>query len=71
MEYPMSGNLKLCSTCEYWAGARQINYYGTHVMLEDQSVKGKCCCFNSPYARGERYSNNSACFNYERWKVLK
>lgn len=39
MEYQMSGNSKLCATCEYWVGSRQPNTFGTTVILEDQSIK--------------------------------
>ena len=71
MDYPMGGHQKLCGTCAYWLGAREPNFYGTNVMLESQSVKGKCWCMQSPYARTEKYSNTTTCSYYKKWEVLK
>ena len=71
MEYQMGGSQKLCATCEFWAGPRSVNFYGSHVVLPDQSVNGRCMCLNGPHARGERYSNFTTCFSYEKWRVLK
>ena len=62
---------KLCATCEYWSGPRQPNWLGSHVVLPDQSVGGKCVCLNGPHARADRLSNMTACYCYEKWKVLK
>ena len=71
MLYPMSGHLKLCGTCSYWMGQRQPNFYGNAVMLEGQSVKGKCWCLEGPHKRADRYSNNTTCSCYKKWEVLK
>ncbi len=72
MSYPMSGTQRLCGTCCYWVGPREPNFYGSAVMLDNQSIKGKCFCLNgAPHARAERYSNNSACSCYKRWCVLR
>lgn len=71
MEYQMSGNSKLCATCEYWVGSRQPNTFGSTVILEDQSIKGKCFCLNGPHARTERLSNSTSCFCYKKWATLK
>lgn len=69
--YQMSEGAKLCATCEYWIGPRQPNYIGSHVELEQQSVKGKCFCYGGPHMRSERLSNMCACSRYEKWSVLK
>lgn len=71
MEYQMNGISKLCGTCEYWVGPRQPNIYGTFVILENQSVSGKCWCLNCPYARSSKLSNTCSCNYYKKWSVLK
>ena len=71
MEYQMSGNSKLCGTCEYWTGSRQPNTFGSAVILESQSIPGKCFCLNGPHARGERLSNSTSCFCYKKWATLR
>ena len=71
MEYKMNGCEKLCATCEYWVGPRQPDFYGSHVVLPDQCVKGKCMCLNAPWARSDRFSNTTTCNNYKKWGVLK
>lgn len=71
MSYQMSGTQKLCATCVYWIGQREPNFYGNAVILENQSVKGKCWCLSGPFARAERSSNMGACSKYEKWPVLR
>ena len=71
MSYPMSSFSKLCGTCEFWIGPRNPNFFGTHVELDSQSVKGKCWCLNGPHPRTERYSNSTTCSCYKKWAVLK
>ena len=71
MEYKMNGCQMLCATCEYWAGPRQLDYFGCHVVLPDQSVNGKCMCLNGPLARADRLSNHTTCNFYKKWAVLK
>lgn len=71
MEYKMNGCQKLCATCEYWAGPRQLDYFAGHVVLPNQSINGKCMCMNGPHARGDRLSNYTTCSCYKKWGVLK
>ena len=71
MEYSMPGHSRLCGTCEFWVGARHPDFYGTHAILEEQSVKGKCWCLNGPCSRMEKLSNFCGCNRYKKWSVLK
>jgi hypothetical protein len=67
----MGSTQKLCGTCCYWVGPREPNFYGSAVMLDNQSVKGKCFCFGGPHMRADRLSNFTTCSRYEKWKVLR
>ena len=67
----MNGHSKLCGTCEYWLGPRQLNFYSTSVILSESNVKGKCWCLTGPFARAERLSNFTTCPCYKKWSVLK
>lgn len=71
MEYQMGGYQKLCATCEYWIGPRQPNFLYSHVVLPNESVAGKCACYNGPHARADRLSNFTVCNCYKKWAVLK
>ena len=71
MSYQMSGNMQLCGTCEYWVGAREPSYFGNAVLLDNQSVKGKCFCLNGPFSRAERFSNSSTCGYYRKWLLIQ
>ena len=71
MSYQMGSSQKLCATCGYWIGQREPNFYGSMVVLESQSVRGKCWCLGGPFARAEKFSNTCACSRYERWIVLR
>ena len=67
----MAGHSKLCATCNYWVGPRQLNFMASHVILPQQSIMGKCQCQGGPFLRGDRLSNMCACSRYEKWSVLK
>ena len=71
MSYQFNGCTKLCVTCEYWMGPRMPNQQSTHVVVDDQSVKGKCWCLGGPHARADRLSNFTTCSRYQKWSVLK
>lgn len=71
MSYQMGGCQKLCATCGFWVGPREPNYFANMVVLDNQSIKGKCFCLNGPHARAERLSNSGACSRYEKWQILK
>ena len=71
MDYKMGSGQKLCATCEYWAGPRQLDFFASSVVLPNQSVNGKCACRNASWYRGDRLSNMTACFSYQKWACLK
>ena len=71
MSYQMSSFQNLCATCNFWIGPRMPNTWGNAVILDDQSVKGKCWCLRGPHARADRYSNSSTCHCYQKWAVIQ
>ena len=71
MSFNFNSCTKLCVTCNYWMGPRMPNQWANQVIVDEQSVKGKCWCLNGPHARADRYSNTCSCSRYEKWSVLK
>ena len=71
MSYQMPGHSQLCGTCEFWVGEREPNFYGSAVVLPDQSTRGKCFCLSGPHQRADRYSNNSTCGCYRKWLLIQ
>ncbi len=71
MSYQMGGHSQLCATCEFWIGVREPNFYGNAVVLESQSVRGKCFCLSGPHSRADRLSNSSTCSCYKKWLIIQ
>ena len=71
VEYRMGGNQSLCATCEFWVGPRQPDYFGSAVILPEQSIYGQCFCLESSMARAQRLSNTCACRHYKKWSLIK
>lgn len=62
-----SGNSKLCATCAYWAGQRDVNQFCSWVT--NCAGNGRCtvnrCVIKTTMA------NQCACSSWKKWPVLK
>ncbi len=67
-QYPY--NWKNCSTCAYWTGVRETNYFGERVTVESYNTRGKCMRRNSGWFNQEKQACAS-CPYFEKWAVLK
>ncbi len=67
MDY--SGNQKLCATCVYWIAQRDVDLYGSRVT--DCVGTGRCAIPQGPHRNSQRAANMCACWNYQKWPVLK
>lgn len=63
------GSYKLCATCTYWAGQRNVDRFGNCVT--NCAGEGRCANPQAPHWNGQRMANSCACFSYEKWSVLK
>lgn len=63
-------NLKYCSTCAYWTGARKIDNYGQRVTVQIPSERGKCAIPQGPCRNRQTLAINT-CIKWEKWPVLK
>ena len=62
-------NQKMCATCAFWTGQRECDSYGMNV--KNCTGYGKCAVPNGPFKNSDRLGNTCACFNWEKWPVLK
>ena len=67
MEKEYAASLKLCATCAYWLGQRDINIYGTMVLKCRE--EGRCAVPHGPIRITP--ANKCACFDWKKWTVLK
>ncbi|MBE6649159.1 MAG: hypothetical protein E7614_06535 [Ruminococcaceae bacterium] len=65
--YPSSW--KNCATCAFWLGERDTDHFYQRVLLENSSVKGRCC--NKNGWRNCEKSASQTCNAWEKWPVLK
>ena len=63
------GSQKLCATCVYWIGRRDVDLYGSKVTNCDQ--EGRCAIPSGPHRNTQRQANFCACSRYEKWPVLR
>ena len=64
-----AGHSKLCATCVYWIAKRDTDTFNSCV--KNCSDVGRC---GNPYGvlrNAQRYANNGACNEYQKWPVLK
>lgn len=70
MSISYSKNFKNCATCDYWLGARDIDYFATTVKVESNTEKGRCMCPSGGFRNVQRPANMS-CANYKKWDIFK
>ena len=69
--FTLTNGERYCGTCEYWQGAREIQYYGTRVGFEDVYVSAKCTVPQTGFQMGPNGTNHPACQYYKKWGALK
>ena len=62
-------NWKNCATCVFWVANRDVDNFGSYVILDSRQQKGKCMCRGSGWCRMER-EGSSQCPSYQKWPVL-
>lgn len=69
MGWTYNGSHRLCATCAYWTGAREITSGSTSVTNCEGT--GKCAIPNGPLRNFERLGNTCACQDWKKWPVLR
>ncbi len=67
MSLKWSSSQKLCATCEYWAGIRNIDFSRRYV--SDFSKTGKCLLKGGPAWNADQ-PHGALCSKYRKWAVL-
>ncbi len=60
-----SKNARLCATCQYWLGARELKKSGS--VLHD--YEGVCSAAGSPY-KGKTVRANQSCTHWHKWVLI-
>ena len=64
MTYQIPNEWKQCSTCEKWAGKRNLDVHRTFVETEDALAQGEC--IGGPWDRTQTYANHQ-CDGWSKW----
>jgi hypothetical protein len=62
-------NFKVCVTCEYWAGSRQLDTFRIDAIVDSISSKGKCTLEGA--FKGLDKSANGTCNKWQVWGAMK
>lgn len=65
-----SSNFKNCSTCDYWAGSRDIDSSRSKSMVASASEKGKCVSKDSPWKMGIKSASQN-CPKWKKWGAFR
>ena len=60
-------SVKVCSTCEFWAGSRAPDPFNRNVVVET-TAKGRCV---GPLKGPALHSYNYSCSHFRSWGVLR
>jgi hypothetical protein len=63
-----SPNMKLCATCERWAGARKVNPTRAFVSTASPTTQGECLGGAHSHAQTPA---SGTCGKYRKWSVLR
>ena len=67
MSSRIPSSVKLCATCEFWAGTRAPDAFNKNVVV-DITTKGRCV---GPLKGPTLYLSNHSCSHFRSWGVLK
>lgn len=62
-----SPNVKICATCSYWGGNRQVVNLGNNIEVSN-GENGKC---NYSSKRGTSCQENVSCQFWSKWTALQ
>jgi len=69
MEQSFAKLIKICSTCEYWEGARKLEYNDTRIKV-DNMAKAKCVLKGGPWYNVMKDTMQS-CAKWKLWFRIK
>lgn len=62
---------KVCATCSYWGGSRDLKQYGDYVELDSPMQTGACYNHNSGWFNGSPVQASSYCRCWIKWSALR
>ena len=65
-----SNSWKVCATCSFWCGPRDVDSFGQYVTVESAMTQGKCMG-NCGWRNSMRQANGSSCNAFQKWAVLR
>ena len=70
MAQKFPGSWNNCATCSFWTGAREVDFFGQWVTVEQRTSAGRCACRASGWGRIEKEAWMS-CSHYDKWGPVK
>ncbi len=63
--------VKVCATCNFWGGARNVMQWGDYVELDSPMDTGPCYSNNSGWRGGSEVQACGGCNCWQKWSSLK
>lgn len=71
MSQQYNSMFKICATCQYWSGSRDLMQYGDYIELDSPMQTGKCYNRYSGWFNGSPVQANCECRCWEKWSALR
>lgn len=63
--------MKICATCQYWGGSREVKQWGAYLEINSSTDTGLCYSSNSSFGYGPPMQACNGCPCWEKWAPLK
>lgn len=62
---------KVCATCNYWGGSRELKQYGDYIELDSPMDTGACYSNDSGWKNSSPVQACSGCPYWQKWTALR
>lgn len=62
---------KVCATCKYWGGPRDLKQYGDYVEIGSPMDRGACYSRDSGWLNSSPVQASGGCRYWEKWDALR
>ena len=70
MGYRFSSTQKMCSTCAFWEGKREVDVFKLNMLIDNPSATGKCVNLKSTMKGMSKAAHSSDCKYWQKSPLL-
>ena len=71
MSQQYNSMIRVCATCAYWGGSRDLKQYGDYVELDSPMDRGACYSDNSGWKGNSPTQASGGCSYWVKWSALR